>query len=219
VQEREGLACARLDFAWKWEACVREHDLNGCGLGEASVLENATLLQESGRCRLSQQQGGLVLGFRGEGAPRRRIKQVNMAIICRCCGSRNISNIVSENDAHRSRSRSMRRPMSVFHPRPEIDSNNRAFTNDYNTPPGRLTPCPPIVLILAAELMGPPPPPPPPPRPGGLSPIPAPTPSPALPPTFLSMNMGFLPSRSRSLKRANGFSSIPTERSWSPWTM
>ena len=101
----------------------------------------------------------------------------------------------------------------------DVDVRNGARTNDHNTPPGRLVPCTPIARTLDAELMSPPPPPSLPPESGGFDPIPAPIPSTALPASFLSINMGFLPSRSRSLKSANGFSSIPTGRSWSPWTM
>ena len=37
--------------------------------------------------------------------------------------------------------------------------------------------------------------------------------------SFLSMNIGFFPSRSRSLNSASGFSSSPTHRSWSPYTI
>jgi hypothetical protein len=87
---------------------------------------------------------------------------------------------------------------------------------DHNTPPGRLVLGAPIARILDAELMGPPPPPSLPPESGGFEPMPALAPSTALPASFLSINMGFLPSRSKSLKSANGFSSIPTTRSWSP---
>src|SRR4051812_39998725 len=95
----------------------------------------------------------------------------------------------------------------------DVDVYNRALTDDHNTPPGRLALCTPIARTLDAELIGPPPPPSLPPESGGFDPIPALTPSAALPVSFLSINMGFLPSRSRSLKSANGFSSIPTTRS------
>lgn len=44
-----------------------------------------------------------------------RVKR-RMTLICRCLGFQNISNLVSENDAHKNKSRRMRGPLSVSLP-------------------------------------------------------------------------------------------------------
>lgn len=88
----------------------------------------------------------------------------------------------------------------------------------HNTPPGKPLPSLSRPLSLLLPPLPPPTTPPAPPSRYALSPPCPPVKNPSCGglACFLSINIGFLPSRSSCLNNISGFSSSPKQRSWSP---